>query len=87
MYWDFNNLYGWKMSQKLLVDGFEWRKDLFRFDKEFIQYYEEDNDKWYKLKVDIKHPKELQDLRSYLPLLPIRMKNDKSWKTRVLSVC
>ena len=87
MYWDFNNLYGWKMSQKLLVDGFEWRKDLFRFDEEFIQYYEEDNDKWYKLKVDIKHPKELQDLRSYLPLLPIRMKNDKSWKTRVLSVC
>ena len=23
-YWDVNNLYGWAISQKLLVDGFKW---------------------------------------------------------------
>ena len=25
-YLDANNLYGWAMSQKLLVDGFTWKK-------------------------------------------------------------
>ena len=48
MYWDFKNLYGWEMSQKLPVDGFKWRKDLFRFNEEFIENYDEDNDKGYE---------------------------------------
>ena len=30
-YLDANNLYGWAMSQKLPVDGFEWVEDLFQF--------------------------------------------------------
>lgn len=25
IYWDNNNLYEWKMSQKLPMDGFEWQ--------------------------------------------------------------
>ena len=48
MYWDFKNLYGWEMSQKLPVDGFKWRKDLFRFNEEFIENYDEDSDKGYE---------------------------------------
>ena len=28
MYLDANNLYGWAMSQKLLVGGFEWVEQL-----------------------------------------------------------
>ena len=28
MYFDANNLYGWTMSQKLLVNGFKWVKKL-----------------------------------------------------------
>ena len=26
MYLDANNLYGWEMSQKLLLDSFKWKK-------------------------------------------------------------
>ena len=48
MYWDFKNLYGWEMSQKLPVDGFKRRKDLFRFNEEFIENYDEDSDKGYE---------------------------------------
>lgn len=30
MYWDDNNLHGWMVSQRLPVDGWKWRRDLFR---------------------------------------------------------
>ena len=39
-YLDANNLYGWAMSQKLLVDGFEWIKkknDISKFDKKICK--------------------------------------------------
>ena len=37
------------MSQKLAVDDFEWRKDVFRFDK--------DNNKAYILEIKVDYPK------------------------------
>ena len=37
MYLDAKNLYGWAMSQKLRVNGFEWKTDMFIFDEEFIK--------------------------------------------------
>lgn len=49
VYWHVNNLYGWTMSQKLPVDGFEWSKDVFRFDK--------DNNKAYILEIEVDYPK------------------------------
>ena len=45
MYWDFNNLYGWVMSQKLAINGFKWKKKESRFTQEFIQNYDPDRKK------------------------------------------
>ena len=36
-YWDANNLYGWKMSQKLPVNGFQWVEDTTEIDQDFIK--------------------------------------------------
>ena len=38
-YLDANNLYGWAISQKLPVDGFEWveENDLSKFNASFIK--------------------------------------------------
>ena len=37
MYLDANNLYGWTMSLKLPVDGFKWKKETLKFNKDFIK--------------------------------------------------
>ena len=34
---DENNLYGWAMSQKFSVNGFEWMKNLSKFNEDFIK--------------------------------------------------
>ena len=70
MYWEDHNLHGWAISQKLSVDGSEWRKDLFRFDEELLQNYDEDSDKGYILEIDVKYPKGLEKVRSNLSFLP-----------------
>ena len=36
-YWDANNLYRWRMSQKLPVNNFEWTKDISQFNEDFIK--------------------------------------------------
>ena len=41
MYLDVNNLHGWAISQKLLVNGFECVEQLSEFDKGFIKNYNE----------------------------------------------
>ena len=46
-YLDANNLYGWAMSQKLPVDGFEWVEEdnLLKLNESFIKNYDENCDK------------------------------------------
>ena len=41
-YWDVNNLCGWTMSQKLLLNNFEWIKDTSQFNKDFVKNYNEE---------------------------------------------
>ena len=79
MYLDANNLYGWAMSQKLPIGGFEWIKkdDLSKFNEKFITDYNENSDKVYILEVDVDYPKNLHKLHSDLAFLPERMKTEK----------
>ena len=76
-YLDRNNLYGWAMSQKLPVNGFEWVEDLSQFKEDFIKNYDENSDKGYFLEVDVEYPKNLFSVHSNLPFLPERKKIGK----------
>ena len=60
---DANDLYGWAMSQKLPLGGFEWVEDLSQFKEVFIKNYDESNDKGYFLDVDVEYPKKLFNLQ------------------------
>ena len=46
-YSDANNLYGWTMSQKLPVNGFEWVAELSQFKEDSIKNFDEDSNKVY----------------------------------------
>ena len=72
-----NNLFGCVMSRNLSLDSFEWRKDKFAFNKEFIKNYDEDSDKRYMLEVDVNYQKELHKLHRDTLFLSERMKIDK----------
>ena len=77
---DVNNLYEWAMSQNFPVDGFEWIKNILRFNENFIKNSDEDSDKRYICEVDVEHPKNLHDLHNDLPFLPERLKINKCKK-------
>ena len=87
-YLDANNLYGWAMSKKLLVNRFKWVDNdktaepsaKHVINEEFIKNYNENDKKGYILQVDVKYPKKLHDLHSDLPLLPERMEINKCKK-------
>ena len=59
MYSDANNLCGWGMSQKLLVNSFKWVKKLSKFDKCSIKNYDENSDKGYFLEAYVEYPKKI----------------------------
>ena len=76
-YLDANNLYGWAMSQKLLVDGFKWVKDLSKFDEDFIKKYDENSNTGYFLEVDVEYLKTFFNSHKNLPFLPEIKKVEK----------
>ena len=77
---DANNLYGYAMSKKLPVDGFEWVEYLSTIDEDFIKNSDEDSDVGYLIEVNVEYPKELHILHSDLPFLPERMEVNKCKK-------
>ena len=74
IYWDANNLYGWAMSQKFLVDNFEWEEKVSSFDE---KNHDENRDKGCIFEVHVEYPKNLHNLHTDLPFLPERMKAKK----------
>ena len=64
MYLDANNLYGWAMSQKLPLNGFEWVEELSEFDERFMKNYNENHEKGYVLEVEVEYPTNLFNLQS-----------------------
>ena len=67
-------------SQKLPVDGFNWKAKKSRFTKKFIQNYDDDSSKGYILEVDDSYPKRLQEIHSDFLFLPECMKIEKCQK-------
>ena len=72
-YLDANNLYGWGMSEKLLVNGFKQIKKLLKFN-ERIKSYDENSNKGYILEIDFEYP---ENIHGDLPFLAERKKIKK----------
>ena len=47
------------MFQKLPVNGFEWVKNLSKFNEDFIKKYYENSNTGYFLELDVEYPKTL----------------------------
>ena len=76
-YCDVNNLYGWAMSQKLPVKTFEWIKDTYQFNEDFIKNYNKERDKEYFFEVNAQYTEQLRELHKDLPISIQRMKIGK----------
>ena len=75
IYMDANDLYGYVISKKLLVDCFQWVENLSEIDE-----YDDDSSIGYFIEADVEYPKELHSLHSDLPFLPERMEVNKCKK-------
>ena len=69
-YVNLNNLYGWAMSQPLLVGRFRWILDADSWDVYKIYDHTRHNQKGYLLETDVDYPRHLHNLHNDLPLLP-----------------
>ena len=75
MYLDANNFCEWRMSEKMSLNSFKWRKIINELNKKFINNYYEDSDKKYILEIDVEYPKNVCHLHQELPFLPQKNEN------------
>ena len=73
-YWDVSNLYGCAILPDLPPNNFQWTNDKFNLYTNFIRNHDEDCDKGYMLKVDVKHPEKLHKLHNHMLFLPDKWK-------------
>ena len=71
-----NSLYSSAMSQKLLVDGFEWVEDTSQINEDFIKSYNEESDERYFLKVEIQYPENFYRTQNDLLFFPEWIKTE-----------
>ena len=76
-YWNANKLHSQAMLQKLLVNNFQWIKDISQFNDDLIKNYNEKVIKDVFLELMFKYTKKLHELHNYLLFLPERMKIEK----------
>ena len=76
MYWDFNDLYA--VQQKLLADGFRWKKKKSKFNQKFIENYDDDSNKRHILGVDVCYPKCPQKMHSISRMFDKRLTNGRN---------
>ena len=62
------------MSQKLLVNNFEWIKGTSQFNEDFMKNYNAESNKGYFVEVDVQYLEKLHEIHNDLPFLPERMK-------------
>ena len=65
------------MLQQLPVNLFEWIKDTFQFNKDFIKNYNEETVEGYFLKLIFNILKNYYELHNDLPFLPKRTRTEK----------
>ena len=70
-YLDMNNLYGWAMSEYLPYEGFEWLKNVDKF--EVTNLISVKSLIGYLLEVDLEYPNELHELHNGYPLTPEKL--------------
>ena len=68
------------MSQKLLVNGFKWVKNLSKFKDDYKKKYDENRDKRYFLEVVVEYLEALFNNHKDLPFLSERKKVEKVQK-------
>ena len=79
-FWDVNNLSGWAMSSKLLVNDFKQVENISEFCKRVIKSYNEESDEGFVLEIDIKYWDVSHNFQNDLLLLPKRMKIERAGK-------
>ena len=62
------------LLQKLLVNDFEWIKDISQFNEDFMKNYNEENNEGYFLEVDVQYLEKLHERHNNLSFLPEWMK-------------
>ena len=65
------------MSQKILVNKFQWIEETSQFNEFFMKIYNEEIDEGNFLEIDVQWPKKLHELHKDLPFLSERMKLEK----------
>ena len=67
-----SSIYGWEMSEKLLVNNFEWIEDTSQFNKYTMEKVMK---VIFLLEFDVQYLEKLYVLQNDLPFLPERIKN------------